>query len=106
MPNDGTDAEKERFNRQQGGTLSPVMCVDKLPEELGDFASLVEESRQTEMGWDVVFVSTLSGRSGIAPHPHSHEAEQPLKKMVDAINNGNVDRFLAFNRDGEILKFF
>jgi len=80
------------------------MCVDKLPSELGSFASLVEESRQTGMSWDIVFVASMAGRAGIAPN--RDEAEQPLKMMVAAIQNDRIGNFLAFNRDGELVRFF
>jgi hypothetical protein len=86
---------------QEEGTLSPVMCVDKLPGELGSFSNLVEESRQAGLGWDIVFIAGMSGRAGIAPN--SDEAEQPLLMMVEAIKNGNIDRFLAFDLRGEIV---
>jgi len=104
LPGDHTEAQKKRYDAQEGGALSPVMCVDKLPGELGSFSSLVEESRQTGMSWNIVFVASMSGRAGIAPN--SDEAEQPLKMMVEAIQNGRIGNFLAFNRDGELVRFF
>lgn len=104
LPEGHTEGEKNRYSSGEGGTLSPVMCVDKLPGELGSFSSLVEESLKTGMSWDIAFVSSLSGRSGIAPN--SDEAEQPLKMMVEAIQNGRISDFLAFNRGGELVRFF
>ena len=104
LPDDPTADQKERFRSGKGGVLSPVMCVDKLPDEAGSFSGLVEESRQTGMGWDVVFVASLSGRAGIAPS--SDEAEQPLTMMVEAVQNGAIANFLAFNRDGEPIQLF
>ncbi len=103
LPEGPTEGEKTRYSAGEGGTLSPVMCVDKLPGELGSFSSLVEESRKTGLSWDIAFVSSLSGRAGIAPS--SDEAEQPLKMMVEAIQNGRISDFLAFNREGELVRF-
>jgi len=104
LPVNHSEAQKKRYSDREGGALSPVMCVDKLPSELGSFASLVEESRQTGMSWDIVFVASMAGRAGIAPN--RDEAEQPLKMMVAAIQNDRIGNFLAFNRDGELVRFF
>ncbi len=85
----------------RGVCLQPVMCVDKTPDELGSFADLVAESRHTGADWDVVFVSTLSGRDGKAPSTAA--AEAPLNMMVTYIHTGQVERFLAFDKAGELL---
>lgn len=89
---------------KQSGTLTPVMCVDKLPAELGSFTSLVEESHQTGQRWDIVFAAALSGHAGIAPAGEA--AEQTMKKMIDAIQRGAINNFLAFNRAGELVQLF
>ena len=34
---DATAEQKARFEAGQGGTLTPLMCVDKLPGELASF---------------------------------------------------------------------
>ncbi|HAT32571.1 MAG TPA: ribonucleotide reductase subunit alpha [Janthinobacterium sp.] len=88
----------------QGRTLTPVMCVDKLADELSDFAALAEESRQMQAHWDVVFVASLGGKDGRPPG--ADEAESPLRKMITAIQEGHIKGFLAFDRDGELLNFF
>jgi hypothetical protein len=102
LPPNATEAQKQRFQAGQGGTLTPVMCVDKLPSELGDFASLVEESRKTGAHWHIVFAAALSGRAGVAPT--SDAAEPALKKMIGAIQQGDIGKFLAFNREGELIR--
>jgi hypothetical protein len=103
LPPDADAAERERFKNGQGGALKPVMCADKTAPELGSFGELVEESMHMGSDWDVVFVSTLSGRDGKLPA--STEADAPLNMMVAAIHTGEVSRFLAFNREGELLRF-
>lgn len=103
LPKNHTQAQKHRFQTGQGGQLVPVLCVDKRPEEIPDFASLVAESTQTGQAWDLVFVAALSGRAGIAPN--SDEADQPLRMMVSAVQNGQFQHYLAFNRAGEPLAF-
>lgn len=102
LPRDATDREKAEFARGEGGALAPRVCVDKRPEEIDGFATLVEESRQTGVDWDILFVSALAGRGGFAPNPD--EAVQPLRMMVEAIKGGRVGEFLAVNRDGELVE--
>jgi len=104
LPEDATDAERRRFEEGAGGSLKPVLCVDKLPEELSGFAALREESERTGVAWDLLFAAALPGQVGITPS--SDEAEQSLKTMVGAIETGNVGRFLAFDRAGQTVDFY
>lgn len=103
LPENATPAQRERFERGEGGTLAPCLCVDKTPDEIDSFATLVTESMQTGQHWDMVFVGCLSGRAGIAPSPD--EAAQPLRFMVNAINGGRISQFAAFDRDGQPIQF-
>lgn len=102
LPAGHTPAQKARFEAGQGGALSPVMCVDRLPAEVPDFAALVAESRQFDKHWDLVFVAALAGRNG--QPPASEEADKPLQRMIQQIHSGIVGGFLAFDRDGGILQ--
>lgn len=102
LPGDHTKDQQEQFKARQGGTLTPVMCVDKLASKRSSFAALVEESRQTGKEWDIAFVACMSGKPGIATG--SEEAEQPLKTMVQSIKDGKIGNYLAFNRDGELVQ--
>ncbi len=104
LPADATEAERQRFEENAGGSLKPVLCVDKLPEELSDFAALREESERTGVAWDLLFAAALPSQAGITPN--ADEAEQPLKMMVSAIETGNVGRFLAFDRNGQTVDFY
>lgn len=103
LPEDATDVQRERFDARHGGTLSPSMCVDKAADDIESFQMLVEESEKTGQPWDIVFVICLSGRAGVAPS--ADEAAQPLRFMVNAINNGRVAEFAAFDRAGNVLQF-
>jgi len=104
LPSDATAAERQRFEDAGGGALAPVLCVDKLPEELDGFATLAEESLRTGIAWDLVFAAGMSGRAGFAPG--ADEAEQPLKMMVGAIESGSIGQFLAFDRHGQTVAFY
>ena len=99
LPEDSTPEQRARFQAGEGGALTPLMCVDKTPEELGTFAALVEESREFGPDWAIVFVASLPGRGGRAPT--SKEADQPLQRMVEAIKTGSFGSFLPFDRRGE-----
>lgn len=101
LPEDASEAEKALFEQGEGGSLAPVVCVDKAADEVRDFDALVEESRATGQDWDMVFVAALSGRGGIAPS--SDEAQQPLTMMVESIRVGHLGNYLAFTRGGELV---
>ncbi len=80
------------------------MCVDKTLEELGSFSDLVEESRQMQQDWQIVLVAGLSGRDGVVPD--SSEAEQPLNRMVQTVENGgDLSKYMAFDREGMPVHF-
>ena len=87
----------------QGKSLTPVMCADKLPDELGSFETLMEESKQMQTHWDVVFVGGLAGQGG--QPPAAQDCEAPLRAMVTAIEQGRIDGLLAFDRSGDLLRF-
>lgn len=104
LPESATPDQHARHARGEGGTLTPVLCVDKAPEELSTFAALAEESASAGLPWDIAFVAALEGRAGFAPS--SDEAAQPLRLMVNAINDGQISRFAAFDRQGDPIQFY
>lgn len=83
-------------------SVTPVLCTDKLPEEIGDFDRLKIESRRTGIGWDVLFIASLPGRSGFPPG--SDEAEQPLRMMVEQIRNGQIAHFVSVDDSGQCVR--
>lgn len=101
LPEDCTPEQRARFEAGEGGTLTPLMCADKAPEEVLTFQALVEESRQFAGQWSVVFVGALSGREGRAPG--SKDAEKPLERMVESIKTGAPGPMIAFDRQGQAL---
>lgn len=102
LPEGSTPEQAARFRAGQGGALTPLMCVDKTPDEIASFAALAEESRQFGHDWALVFVSSLSGRAGRAPS--SQEADAPLQRMVAAIKAGSVGQFIPFDPQGEPMQ--
>lgn len=104
LPADYDDTDKHRFQTGQGGELKAIMCVDKDLSELTNFADLITESKKMEQDWTMVLIACLSGKNGILPT--SKEAEQPLKMMVQAVQNGNdLSKYLAFDKQGVLLTF-
>jgi hypothetical protein len=103
LPDDSTPEQRARFEAGQGGALTPLMSVDKTPEELGSFAALVEESREFGRDWAIVFVASLSGRDGRAPT--SQEADRSLHRMIESIKTGSFGSFIPFDRQGQPMLF-
>ena len=99
LPDDATPEQRSRFQSGIGGALTPLMCVDKAPEELDTFSALAEESGQFGHDWVIVFVAALAGSSGLAPT--SEDAEAPLQRMVESIKAGSVGSFIPFDRQGQ-----
>ncbi len=103
MPDDASPDQRARFQAGQGGTLSPLMCVDKTPDELLSFETLLAESRQTGSAWDIVFVAALSGQGAVSPTPA--QAEALLQRMVESIKAGRIGGFVAFDVQGQPVRF-
>lgn len=101
LPDDASAEEKAAFERGEGGALTPVICVDKNPQEVSEFSVLAEESRNTGQSWDVVFVAAMSGRGGTPPS--SDEAQQPMTMMVESIRLGNVSNYLPLDKSGNAV---
>ncbi len=104
LPNGYTDQQRQNFEQGSGGALAPVLCVDKLPDEVADFSALVAESAQTGVDWDIAFVSAIGGRGGFAPN--SDEASQPLQMMTEKIQGGMIADFLTFDKSGELVALY
>ncbi len=104
LPEEHSKRDKQRFDDGQGGELKAVMYMDKDLAELTGFADLVTESEQMEQDWFMVLVACLSGNNSISPT--AEEAEQPLKMMVQTVQNGgDLSQYLAFDKQGELLRF-
>ncbi len=103
LPDDATPAQHARFAVGQGGTLAPLMCVDKAPDEIVSFETLVEQAREFGQPWDIVFVAAMSGRAG--SRPTAAQAEAPLQRMVDAIKAGDIGGFIPFDAQGQPIQF-
>ena len=103
ISDDATPEQRERFLAGEGGTLTPLMCVDKAADELPSFEALLAESRRAGPAWDIVFVAALSGSGGRSPT--TGDAEAPLQRMVEAIKAGRVSGYIPFDVRGQPVNF-
>ena len=101
LPAGATAQQRADFEAGHGGELAPLMCVDKTPDEVADFAALLAESRHAGPPWAIVFVAVLSGKGGQAPSPQ--DADAPLQRMVAAVQAGTLAGLLPFDRQGRAV---
>jgi len=93
-----TEREDPSNNKKdQHGTLSPVMCVDKLPEDIESFSTLTAEADSISTDWDLLITVGLSGKGGMPPS--EEEAEPFLNKMANDLSSGqSMSQYLVFDR--------
>ncbi|MBK7656849.1 MAG: ribonucleotide reductase subunit alpha [Betaproteobacteria bacterium] len=101
LPDDATAQQRIDFEAGNGGALVPAMCVDKVADELGSFASIALEATQFHMPWCMVFASTLSGVGDQAPS--SQSAQSGLERMVESIKLGALADMIAFDTSGNVV---
>lgn len=102
-PEDRSAVNAASFRSGTGGTLTPVVCVDKAVADIRSFAGLAKESEATGQHWDIVLVACLAGSKGAAPS--ASEVDQGLETMVEAVRTGSeLWRFLAFDQRGDPLQ--
>ncbi|AFV00131.1 hypothetical protein [Simiduia agarivorans] len=95
---------EDHDNAEIRGTLSPVMCVDKLPAQLTDFSTLVKEADGVSTGWNMVFVAGLAGKGKVPPT--EKDAEPYLNQMTSDLRTGqDLSRYLVFDRDEQLVSF-
>jgi hypothetical protein len=98
LPAGATAEQRAGFAAGESGELAPLMCVDKDPAELKDFAALQAEASAMGPNWALVFAAALSGQGKQAPAPTQIEAA--LTRMVEAVKSGNLDSMIPFDRQG------
>jgi hypothetical protein len=103
LPEAATSAQLVAFERNEGGELTPLMCVDKAVAELRNFDALASEAELAGPPWSIVFASALSGRNGAAPS--ASEIDRSLQRMVDSVRTGQLQSILPFDREGYPVQF-
>ncbi|MFN0184548.1 MAG: ribonucleotide reductase subunit alpha [Aquabacterium sp.] len=102
LPADSTAEQRARFDAGESGELAPLMCVDKDPADLQDFAALRAEAMSMGQDWALVFAAAMSGIGRLAPA--SAQVEAALNRMVEAVKSGNLGGMIAFDRQGEAVQ--
>ena len=102
LPADATAEQRARFEAGESGELAPLMCVDKDPNTLADFAALAAEAATTGANWALVFAAALSGQGGVAPTESLVDAA--LQRMVEDVKAGKLSGLIPFDRQGEAVQ--
>ena len=102
LPANATPEQRARFEAGESGELAPLMCVDKEPGALADFAALVDEAGTAGPPWALVFAAALSGQGGQAPAASVVDAA--LQRMVEAVKAGDLSGLIPFDRQGEAVQ--
>ena len=102
LPAGATAEQKARFEAGESGELAPLMCVDKDPAELADFAALVDEASTMGAAWALVFAAALPGTAGRPPS--SSQIDAALQRMVEAVKSGSLAGMIPFDRQGEAVQ--
>lgn len=103
VPSDANAAQKANHARGEGGELTPVLCVDKTPEQIKSFDALVTESLATGKGWQIVFVAALADQADYLPD--NKDLDEAFQRMVQMIKYGTISSLLAFDRAGDPVIF-
>ncbi|MEP7280795.1 MAG: ribonucleotide reductase subunit alpha [Rubrivivax sp.] len=102
LPAGATAEQRARFEAGESGELAPLMCVDKDPGALADFAALIDEAATLGAQWALMFAAALSGKGG---HPPTDsQVDAALQRMVDAVKAGDLSGLIPFDRQGEAVQ--
>lgn len=101
LPEGYTAEMKRRFEAGDGGHLAPTVCVNKKVTDFTDFQQLRREALEMVQQWDVVFVAILPGLNN--QWPTDDETDKALEQMVEAVRQGKISGYLAFDVSGDPL---
>ncbi|SFG78421.1 ribonucleotide reductase subunit alpha [Neptunomonas qingdaonensis] len=82
---EGNKKKKDNASHETG-TVTPLMCVDKLPEEIDSFEALIKEADAIVDDWSFVLIAGLGGNNGEAPPTEA--AEPYLNQMANDLMMG------------------
>lgn len=104
LPAGASAEQRARFEAGESGELAPLMCVDKDPAALADFAALVAEAEAAAPPgppWALVFAAALSGSGGRAPA--AGQVDAALQRLVEAVKSGQLSGLIPFDRQGQAV---
>ncbi len=94
---DANAAQRAADAAGEGGVLRPLMCVDKDPTELVDFAALKSEAAQAGPPWTLMFAAALAG------HIDATEVQRVLDLLVQRVETGELGGLIPFNTAGDAV---
>jgi hypothetical protein len=100
-------SEIEVNDKEKGmtGTITPVICVDKTPDEITTFRDFVAEADRINSEWDMLFIAGLAGENNQMPTPE--DADPILNKMVNDLMSGqDLSKYLVLDRNDEPVDIF
>ena len=100
-------SEIEVNDKEKGmsGTITPVICVDKTPDEITTFEGFVSEADRVNSDWDMMFIAGLAGENNQMPTPE--DADPVLNKMVNDLMSGqDLSKYLVLDRNDEPVDIF
>lgn len=96
------ESESKKHKSTQRGTVSPVMCVDKLPQDIPSYTALIAEADKMSKDWNLVLITSLSGKGPVAPS--TEDAEPVLNQMTNNLTSGqNIAQYVIFDREGNAV---
>jgi hypothetical protein len=102
LPAGATAVQRAEFEAGESGELAPLMCVDKDPHTLADFATLLQEAKALVPDWALVFAAALTGPSRLPPT--QAQVDAALTRMVDAVKAGDLAGLIPFDRQGQAVQ--
>ncbi|TMP29085.1 ribonucleotide reductase subunit alpha [Pseudoalteromonas rubra] len=81
------------------GFIEPVMCVDKLPNELSDYEALCKEADVINPDWDLVFLTSINA------DVDSSIIDKSMKSMVSDVQTGkNTSMYVVLDRQDNLVE--
>ena len=103
LPEDASEAERQRYDQGNGGGLVPVMYVDKDPGEVQGFSGLTEESQAMGEDWQMVLAAALVGEG---EPPSESSVEDAFSRIIQTVHaGGDLSSMLACDREGDPVIF-
>lgn len=92
-------ADTKSYN---SGTVDAVMCVDKKPEELSTFESLVAEADGYNNNWNIILFTTLSGKNN--KPIEDQDVDVALHKMSNVfVKKDDLSNFVIWDREQQVV---
>ena len=101
LPDNSTDTQKADFDAGEGGTLTPVACVDKRASELISFEALCLEAAEFVPEWDILFAGVWGARHG--QKLKDEDIDEKMQEVVEWIKVGQIDKLATFDRYGSAV---